>query len=115
MYPITYSPFISLYTAAPVIDTPSYSSVSVTIGTNLTLNCTSRGSPPDTFAWKKDSDPTELQSTSVTAVNYTNTNAVFCAEYTIDNVNANDSGTYTCTVINPIGSDSVNITVIVGT
>ena len=103
----------SLYTAAPVIDTPSSSTVTVTIGSSLTLSCTSRGSPPDTFTWRKDNDPIVLQSTSITAIDYTNINAMFRAEYSIVNVATNDSGTYMCTVTNPIGSDSATITVVV--
>ena len=53
-----------------------------------------------------------LQSTSITAVDYTNTSAVFRANYSIDSVTENDSGTYTCTVTNPIGSDNATITVV---
>ena len=102
-----------LYTAAPVIDTLLSSTVTVTVGSLLTLSCTSRGSPPDTFAWKKDNDPSVLQSTSITAVDYTNTSAVFRANYSIDSVTTSDNGTYTCTVTNPIGSDSTTITVVV--
>ena len=94
-----------------MIDTPS--TVTVTIGSSLTLSCTSRGSPPDTFTWRKDNDPTVLQSTSITAVDYTSTSAVFRANYSIDSVTTSDSGTYTCTVTNPIGSDSATITVYV--
>ena len=101
----------SLYTAAPMIDTPSSSTVTVTIGSSLRLSCTSRGSPPDTFTWRKDDDPTVLQSTSITAVDHTSTSAVFHAKYSINNVTTSDSGTYTCTVTNPIGSDSATITV----
>ena len=102
-----------LYTAAPVIDTLSPSIVTVILGSPLTLSCTSRGSPPDTFTWRKNNNPTVLQSTSITAVDYTNTNAVFRANYSIDNVTTSDNGTYTCTVTNPIGSDSTTITVVV--
>ena len=98
-----------LYTAAPVIDTPSSSTIAVNVGDPVTLSCTSRGSPPDTFTWRKDNDPTVLQSTSITAVDYTSTSAVFRADYSIDSVTTSDSGTYTCTVTNPIGSDSANI------
>ena len=101
----------SLYTAAPVIDTPSSSTVTATIGSSLTLSCTSQGSPPDTFTWRKDNDPTVLQSTNITAVDYTSTSAMFHANYSIDSVTTSDSGIYTCTVINPIGSDSTTITV----
>ena len=97
-----------------MIDTPSSSTVTITIGSSLTLSCTSRGSPPDTFTWRKDNDPTVLQSTSITAVDYTSTNAVFRADYSIDSVTTSDNGTYTCTVTNPIGSDSTTITVVVG-
>ena len=93
-----------------MIDTPSASIVQVAVDSSLTLSCTSHGSPPDTFTWRKDNDPIVLQSTSVTVVDYTSTSAVFRADYFIDNVTA--SGTYTCTVTNPIGSDSATITVI---
>ena len=102
-----------LHLAAPVIDTPSSSTVTVIIGSPLTLSCTSRGSPPDTFTWRKNNDTAILQSTNITAVDYTNSSAVFRADYSIDSVNTSDSGTYTCIVTNPIGSDSTTITVVV--
>ena len=101
-----------LYTAAPVIDALSSSVIIITIGSSLTLNCTSQGSPPDTFTWRKDNDPTVLQSTSITAVDYTSTSAVFRADYVIDNITESDIGTYTCIVINPIGSDNATITIV---
>ena len=94
-----------------MIDIPSSSTVTVNVGDPLTLSCTSRGSPPDTFTWRKDNDPTVLQSTSITAVDHTSTSAVFRADYTIDSVTTSDSGTYTCNVTNPIGSDSAMIIV----
>ena len=94
-----------------MIDTPSSSNVTVNVGSPLTLNCTSLGSPPDTFTWRKDINPTVLQSTSITAVDYNSTIAVFRANYSIDNITTSDYGTYTCTVTNPIGSDSTTITV----
>ena len=100
----------SLYTAAPMIDPPSSSTVTVVVGSPLTMNCTSRGSPPDTFTWRKDSGPI-VQSTSTTTVTHTDTSAVFRANYSINSVTTSDSGTYTCTVTNPIGSDSETITV----
>jgi len=102
---------LSLYTAAPMIDPPSSSTVTVVVGSPLTLSCTSRGSPPDTFTWRKDSGPI-VQSTNITTVTHTDTGAVFRAEYSINNVTTSDSGTYTCTVTNPIGSDTKTITVI---
>ena len=104
---------LSLYTAVPIIDTPSSSAVTLNVGDPFTLSCTSRASPPDTFTWRKDNDPTILQSTSITAVHYTSTTAVFRANYSINSVTTSDSGTYTCTVTNPIGSDSATITVVV--
>ena len=61
----------------------------------------------------KDNSSTLLQSTNITAVDYTSTSAVFRADYSIDSVTTSDSGTYTCTVTNPIGSDSATITVVV--
>ena len=103
----------SLYTAAPVIETASSSTVTVNVGDPLTLSCTSRGSPPDTFTWRKDNDPTVLQSTSITAVDYTSTSAVFRADYSIASVTTSDSGIYTCNVTNPIGNDGTTFTVVV--
>ena len=92
-----------------MIDTPSSSTVTVNVDSSLTLSCTSRGSPPDTFTWRKDNGPV-LQSTTF-PVTYNDNSAVFHANYSIDNVNISYSGTYTCTVTNPIGSDSTTITV----
>ena len=110
MYPIT--SLLSLYTAAPMIDPPSSSTVTVVVGSPLTLSCTSRGSPPDTFTWRKDGTPIS-PSPSVTTVSHTDSMAVFQSDYTINSVTTSDSGTYTCTVTNPIGSDSETITVTV--
>ena len=103
----------SLYIAAPVIDCPS--TVIAAVGFPLILSCTSQNSPPDTFTWRKDDDPTVLPSTSITAVDHTSTSAVFRADYSIDNVTTSDNGTsYTCIVTNPIGSDNKTITVALG-
>ena len=107
----SYLTILHLYTAAPVIDTPSSSTVIVTIGSSLTLSCTSRGSPPDTFTWRKDNGPV-LQSTT-TPVTYNDNSAVFSADYSITSVTTSDSGTYTCNVTNPIGSDRATVTVVV--
>ena len=101
----------SLYTAAPVIDTPSSSTITVNDVDPLTLSCTSRGSPPDTFTWRKDNGPV-LQSTT-TPVTYNDNSAVFRASYSIASVTTSDSGTYTCNVTNPIGTASAVITVVV--
>ena len=91
--------------ASPLITSYSLSTMDVTVGSSLTLTCTSSGSPPDTFIWMKDGVPI-THSTSITAMNYTNTIAVFSTNYTISNFTTSDIGTYTCTVSNPIGSDS---------
>ena len=96
-----------------MIDTPSLSTVTVNVGSSLLLSCTSRGSPPDTFTWRKDNDPTVIQSTSITAVDYTSTRAVFRADYSIASVTTSGSGMYTCTVTNPIGSNSATFTITV--
>ena len=91
-----------------MITTYSLSTMDVVIGSPLTLTCTSSGSPPDTFIWMKDG-VLITHSTSITAVNYTNTIAVFSTNYTISNFSTSDIGTYTCTVSNPIGSNSRTI------
>ena len=113
LYSLSLNHLSSVYTAAPKIDTPSLSYVTVYVGSPLMLSCTSRGSPPDTFTWRKDISSTALQSASIIAVDYTSTSAVFRADYSIYNVTISDSGTYTCTVTNPMGSDSATITVVV--
>ena len=94
-----------------MIDTPSSSTITIPPGFSLNLNCTSRGSPPDTFTWGKDGGSI-LQSIT-NQVTYNSTSAVFRADYSIDSVTTSDSGTYTCTVTNPIGSDSAMIIVVV--
>jgi len=76
----------------------------------MTLSCTSRGSPPDTFTWMKDGSP--VNSSSTLKVNYDSINAVFRSDYTIKSVSKRDSGRYTCTVTNPIGSDSLTTNVV---
>ena len=93
-----------------MIHPPSSSTVTVNVSSSLTLSCTSQGSPPDTFTWRKNSG--SLLESTITPVDYTNTSAVFRANYSIDNVSISDNGTYTCTVINPIGTDSASITVV---
>ena len=93
-----------------MIDPPLSSTVTVPVGSPLILSCTSRGSPPDTFKWGKDGIPI-VQSISTSTVNYSITSAVFRTDYSINSVTTSDSGTYTCTVTNPIGSDSETITV----
>ena len=110
LYILSLNHLSSLYTAPPVIDTPSLSTVTAYVSSSLTLSCTSRGSPPDTFTWRKGN--TLLESTT-TPVTYNANSAVFRADYSIDSVTTSDSGTYTCTVTNPIGSDSATITVVV--
>ena len=95
-----------------MIDPPSSTTITIAVGSPLTLSCTSRGSPPDTFTWRKDNVPI-VQSTRITTVTHNSTSAVFRADYSINSVTTNDSGTYTCTVTNPIGSDSKTITVII--
>ena len=95
-----------------MIDTPSSSTVTVNVGEPLTLNCTSENSPPDTFTWRKDNDPV-MESTDTVERVYNSNSAVFTANYFIAAVNASDSGIYTCTITNPIGSDSASITVVV--
>ena len=96
-----------IYVAAPVLTTP-LQTIHTTLGDSISLICTSEGSPPDTFTWMKDG--IELQNNIITtSVTYTGTTAVFQSTYSISNFSSSDIGTYTCTVTNPIGSDSLEI------
>ena len=83
----------------------------VNVGDPLTLSCTSRGSPPDTFTWRKDSGPV-LHSTT-NQITYNANSAVFRADYTIASTTTSDSGRYACNVTNPIGSDTAIVKVVV--
>ena len=97
------------FIASPVLTTPSQS-VNSTLGNSVSLICTSEGSPPDIFTWMKDG--IELQNNSITtSVTHTGSAAVFQSTYSISNISSSDIGTYTCTVTNPIGSDSLDIVV----
>ena len=60
----------------------------------------------------KDGTPAPLTPT-LTGVNHDATNAEFRSDYTISNVTTSDSGTYTCTVTNPIGTNTSSITLTV--
>ena len=53
-------------------------------------------------------------SSSITALNYTNISVVFSTNYTISILSISDMGIYTCIVRNPIGSDSKTINVSIG-
>ena len=101
-----------MHTAAPVITTTSVT-INSALGSSQTLSCTSRGSPPDTFTWMKDGTPSPLTPTTLTILNYDATNAIFRSDYIISNVTTSDSGIYTCTVTNPIGSNTSSITLTV--
>ena len=63
--------------------------------------------------WMKDGVPI-TNSSSITALNYTNISAVFSTNYTISNLSISDMGIYTCIVRNPIGSDSKTINFSIG-
>lgn len=103
---------VSVYLAAPVIDHTLSQDMLIPLNTYLILSCTSRGSPPDTFTWKKD-DGSVVQSTSITTVVHDAEHAVFRADYYIGRATTSDNGTYTCNVTNPIGSDNNTISVAV--
>ena len=100
------------YTARPVVTTipSSLPAQNIVFGRPLHLSCISSGSPPDTFIWMKDGVPI-TNSFSITALNYTNTTALFSITYTINNLSINDTGAYACTVRNPFGNDTKTINI----
>jgi len=55
------------------------------------------------------------QSTSITRVVHSSTRSVFRTDFAISSITTSDSGTYTCTVTNPIGSNTHSINVVVAT
>ena len=57
-------------------------------------------------------DNSVVLTSTITAVDHTNTSAVFRSDYRIERVSTSDSGLYNCTVTNPLGSDSATIAVI---
>ena len=59
----------------------------------------------------KDDDQTVLQSSDIITVTHTTTSAVFSIDYIISNFSISDTGTYICSVANPIGRNSTNVTV----
>ena len=61
------------------------SSISVVDGYNITLSCTSSGSPPDTFTWMKDGILV-TQSSDIATVTHTSSSAVFRIDFTISNL-----------------------------
>ena len=90
----------------------SPSNIRIRIGFPLVLSCTSKGSPPDTFTWSKDSNGLFSEElVTIRSITHTSTSAVFEAEYFIRKLTLNDSGVYICNVTNPIGSNSRAITV----
>ena len=98
---------ISHFIAPPVLTTTSQT-IHAALGDSVSLTCTSEGSPPDTFTWMKDG--IELQNNiNITSVTHTGSAAVFQSTYSISNISSSDIGNYTCTVTNPIGSDSLEI------
>ena len=70
------------------------------------LSCTSRGSPPDAFTWRKDSNSSTLKQFATIADIHTPTSAVFTTTYLIDRATLDDDGVYKCTVNNLLGTDS---------
>ena len=80
------------------------------LGSSQTLSCTLEGSPPDTFTWMKGGTPAPLTPT-LTTVTHNATTAIFRSDYTISSVTTSDTGIYSCTVSNPIGSDSADIAI----
>ena len=103
MYLITLSSFLFLCEDTLQIDNPISPTVAV-VGSSLTLSCTSRRSPPNTFTWRRVYLNLFLQSTRIIALDYTNTSAVFRAEYTIHNITTSDSDIYDCIAENPRSS-----------
>ena len=90
-----------MYTAfAPVASAMQPDPVS--LGAMIELVCVAaEGTPPLTFTWTRDSDGTVV-FTSATSGVYSFTAA------------SDSTGSYTCTITNPLGSDTTSVNVFVG-
>ena len=74
----------------------------VTLGAMIELACVAtNGTPPLTFTWTRDSDGVEVLTSATSGV-YT---------FTVAN---NNTGSYTCNISNPLGSDTTSVTVVLG-
>ena len=80
-----------------------------------TLTCVSTGSPATTVSWVKDGVPLsidgstyQLTQTITDRVSSTYSNVLTVSETAPTGI----AGTYTCTVSNDLGSESINLTVV---
>ena len=74
----------------------------VALGAMIDLACVAtNGTPPLTFTWTRDSDGMEVFSSA--------TSGVYSFTVASDN-----TGSYSCNISNPEGSDATNVTVVLG-
>ncbi|XP_048772936.2 hemicentin-1-like isoform X2 [Ostrea edulis] len=86
----------------PVIDKESFEKYTgVNKGRATLLNCPAHGLPPPNITWYKDGAPLVLDKRMVLQTGG--------LQLKIANTTINDTGTFTCTAVNPAGKDSVDM------
>ena len=94
----------------------SFNDAIVREGNTATITCEAFGYPPPTVVWNRInailSDRVSVSDSVSVPTGYGNVTRV-SVNLTITNASREDTGVYTCSAINSIGSDSSNVTITV--
>ena len=101
VYIYMYTNFIGIYTPVAPVASAIQPDI-VALDATIELACVAtNGTPPLTFTWTRDSDGMEVFSSTTSGV------------YSFP-VPSNNTGSYTCNISNPVGSDATSVNVILG-
>ena len=90
------------FSVQPVIVVPPPAPIATTPGNNLTLQCNASGYPAVTITWLRDGMPTDAGSVTVTTSNSSDGVVLVSSVLTLVNVEAEDSGSYSCRAVNNV-------------